>query len=152
MTAKVVEALAKILEGLNNNFSLEEVNTKLTQEREFDDQTVSAAYGLVYDKLLTTRIRNKKQKEDSTKNIRVLTDEEKEVLGVDNYNYVLRLFNVGLLNAADFEMLLEQLSMYPEETITKDDINWLILVSLLDFNADILPGNRILLYSSDKIN
>jgi uncharacterized protein Smg (DUF494 family) len=50
------------------------------------------------------------------------------------------------------EMTLEQIMMYPKETITKDDINWIILISLIDFNSDILPGSRVLLYSSDTIN
>ena len=36
MTGKVVEALAKILEGLNKNSSLEEVSIQLKKQKEFD--------------------------------------------------------------------------------------------------------------------
>ena len=42
--------------------------------------------------------------------------------------------------------------MFPENTITRNDINWIILISIVDFSVDILPGSRVLLYSSDTIN
>ena len=59
---------------------------------------------------------------------------------------------MGLLDSIDFEMFIEQLMMFPEDSISREDINWSILISLVDFNAEILPGSRVLLYSSDKIN
>lgn len=152
MTGKIVEVLAKILEGLNQNFSLEEVNTQLTKNKDFDRQTVSVAFSLVYDKVLSNRIPNKKDKSREIENFRFFTDSEKEIIGLENYNYILHLVNVGLLNSADLEMVLEQVMMFPEDTVTKDDINWIILISLVDFNVDILPGSRVLLYSSDTIN
>ena len=150
MTGKIVEVLAKILESLNNNNSLEEVNKQLKQYKEFDNQTISAAFSLVYDKVLSSKLFKRRHKKN--KNIRLLTDEEKEVIGLDNYNYILHLFNVGLLDSIDFEMFIEQLMMFPEDSISREDINWSILISLVDFNAEILPGSRVLLYSSDKIN
>jgi len=152
MTGKIVEVLAKILEGLNQNFSLEEVNSQLTKNKDFDRQTVSVAFSLVYDKVLSNRIPNKKDKSKEIENFRFFTDSEKEIIGLENYNYILHLVNVGLLNSADLEMVLEQVMMFPEDTVTKDDINWIILISLVDFNVDILPGSRVLLYSSDTIN
>ncbi len=150
MTSKVVEIVAKILEGMSNNISLEEVNKQLKKRKDFDQQIVSAAFSLVYDKVLSRKIRAiKEQKLD---NIRFLSEEEKETLGIENYNYLLHLANVGLLNSIDIEMLLEQIMMFPTETIKKEDINWIILLSLVDFDNEILPGSRVLLYSSDTIN
>ena len=151
MAAKIVEVIAKILEGLNNNITLDEVNKLLSKNKEFDQQTVSVAFSLVYDKVLSNRVAHK-QERDNTDNIRMLTEEEKEILGIENSNYILHLYNVGLLNSVDLELVLEQAALFPDNTITKEDINWIILISLVDFNEDILPGSRILLYSSDKIN
>ena len=53
MNTKVVEVLAQILDGLNKNCSLEDVNSKISNENKFDKQTVSAAFSLVFDKILT---------------------------------------------------------------------------------------------------
>ncbi len=150
MTAKIVEVVAKILEGMNKNISLEEVNKQLNKRKDFDQQTVSAAFSLIYDKVLNKR--DSRIKEAKVENIRFLSEEEKEILGIENYNYLLHLANVGLLNKIDIEMILEQITMFPAETISKDDINWIILISLVDFDNEILPGSRVLLYSSDTIN
>ena len=153
MTEKIVEVLAEILERLKKNSSLEEVNKVLSKNKRFDEQTLSAAFSLVFDKVLTQRIvAGKKSSHSNKSNFRLLTDEEKEVIGIENYNYILHLYNVGLLDYIDFEMILEQIMLFPSESITRDDINWTIFISLVDFNADLLPGSRLLLYSSDNIN
>lgn len=151
MAAKIVEVLARILDGLNKNFSLEEVNLSLVKNKEFDRQTVGVAFSLVYDKVLSNKLNPRKRKKASN-NFRILSEEEKEILGIENYNYLMHLYNVGLINSIDVETILEQVGLYPENTITKEDINWIILISLIDFNSEILPGSRILLYSSDTIN
>lgn len=151
MTAKIVEVIARILDGLNNNVSLEEVNNQLDTDKQYDKQTVSAAFSLVYDKVLTSKT-VKEKSNTLSQNIRLLTDEEKDVLGIDNYDYLLKLWKIGLVDSADLEIILEQLMLFPNDSITREDINWIILVSLVEFNSKILPGSRILLYSSDTIN
>lgn len=152
MTAKIVEVLAKILEGLKDNDSIEEVTKHLNLNNDFDEQTVSAALGLVFDKFLTNRLVLHKEGSLNSKGFRLLTPEEISIVGTENYNYIQHLVNVGLLDPLDVELLIEQMTMFPEEKISKDDINWIILFSLVDFDSEILPGSRVLLYSSDTIN
>ncbi len=60
--------------------------------------------------------------------------------------------NIGLIDSSDIEVLIEQILLYPTSQITLDDINWLILVSLVDYDSKILPGSRITLFSTDTIN
>jgi uncharacterized protein Smg (DUF494 family) len=152
MTAKIVEVLAKILEGLRDNFTIEEVNKTLITNKDFDEQTVSAAFGLVFDKFLTNRMEFRKRGKSVSKGFRVLTNDEVNIIGVDNTKYIQHLVNVGLLDPIDVELIIEQMTMFPDEKISKDDINWIILFSLVDFDSEILPGSRVLLYSSDTIN
>ena len=151
MTGKVVEAVAKILEGLNNNNSLEEVSKQLKIQKEFDQSTISAAFSLIFDKVLNKKVNRKDRKKNSDR-FRMLTDEEKEFIGIENLNYITYLFNIGLMSAVDLEMVLEQIMMFPDESITRDDINWIIMISLIEFDLEIPPGSRVLLYSSDTIN
>ncbi|GBD89559.1 hypothetical protein BMS3Abin04_00265 [bacterium BMS3Abin04] len=151
MTTKIVEVLTKILEGLNQNYSLEEVNDTLKREKNFDQQTLSAAFSLVYDKVLSNKIPRKGRKKNSN-NFRILSEEEKDILGQDNSSYLMHLSNVGLIDAFDFDLIIEQISLFPGDDISKEDINWMVLFSLVDFNSEILPGSRVLLYSSDTIN
>ncbi|MFZ1288681.1 MAG: DUF494 family protein [Melioribacteraceae bacterium] len=152
MTAKIVEVLAKILEGLKKNYTIEEVTKKLKTNKDFDEQTVSAAFGLVFDKFLTNRLELRKEGKLANKGFRILTNEEINIVGTENTRYIQHLVNVGLLDPIDVELLIEQMTMFPDEKISKDDINWIILFSLVDFDSEILPGSRVLLYSSDTIN
>ncbi len=152
MKPKIVEVLAKILESLSTNIPLEEVNKKLAKNREYDEQTLSIAFSLVYDKLLLKRMHTNNQVEKGNSSIRFLTNEEKEVLGLENYNYLVHLINVGLLDMNQFEAILEQVMYYPESKISRKDLNWLVLLSLVDFDSDIPLGSRVLLYSSDSVN
>jgi uncharacterized protein Smg (DUF494 family) len=149
MTTKFVEVLAKILEGLGQDYSFEEVNNRLLKEKTINKQTISAAFSWLYDKKLN-KISN--QKKSISKKIRFLNHEEIDLLGIENYNYIIHLINVGLLNSSDLDSILDQLFLYPGENITKEEINWIILFSLVDFSEDVLPGSRFLLYSSDTIN
>ncbi|MCZ7604350.1 MAG: DUF494 family protein [Ignavibacteriales bacterium] len=152
MTNKIVEVLAKILDGLNKNYTLDEVSKIINKEKIYDNQTVGVAFSLVFDKVLSNKLKEEANRKTPSKNFRLLDNHELEVIGIDNYNYLIHLVNVGLLSNSDLEMTLEQIMMYPKELISKDDINWIILISLIDFNTDILPGSRVLLYSSDTIN
>ncbi len=151
MNTKVVEVLAQILDGLNKNRSLEDVNSKISSENKFDKQTVSAAFSLVYDKILTNSGENIVD-EKKNKNFRLLNEEEIESIGLEYYNYLMHLQNIQLLDSDDIEMLLEQILLFPNRTLSFEDINWMILVSLVEFNTKILPGSRVILYATDKIN
>ncbi|MCX6167875.1 MAG: DUF494 family protein [Ignavibacteriales bacterium] len=152
MTSKIVEVLAKILEGLGNNFSIEEVNRSLMKTKLFDTQTLGIAFSLIYDKVLTKKNRSEPIEHKKKIGIRFLSDQEKESLGTDNYNYLLHLINVGLLEVENLEIILDQITIFPESRVTRREINWIILLSLVEFDAEILPGSRMLLYSSDTVN
>ena len=135
MTTKVVEVLAKILDGLNKKYSLEDVSKHLASENKFDDQTVSAAFSLVYDKIVENRIEKNNDSENPNKNIRILSEHELDVIGVEYYNYLIHLQNIGLIDSSDFEILLKQILLFPINRITLEDINWMILVSLVDYDS-----------------
>ncbi len=151
MTTKVVEVLAKILDGLNKNFSLEDVNNTLNEEKRFDKQTVSAAFSLVYDKITINKIA-RDSSNTSNESIRILNEYELEIIGLEHYNYLIHIQNIGLINTSELELLIEKIMIYPVSNISLDDINWLILVSLVEYDATILPGSRVTLFSSDTIN
>ena len=152
MTTKVVEVLAKILDGLNKKYSLEDVSKNLTSENKFDKQTVSAAFSLIHDKIVANRIEKNIDFAEPNKNIRILSEEELNTIGVEYYSYLIHLQNIGLIDSSDFEILLEQILLFPTNSITLEDINWMILVSLVDYDSKILPGSRVTLFSSDTIN
>ena len=152
MQPKIVEILAKILETLSSCDSLEDVNKKLLKDKEFDEHAIGIAFSLVYDKILLKNTHIKDNDESKNTGFRFLTEDEHEILGVENYNYLLHLINVGLLDMNQLETILEQINFYPENKLTRKEINWMVLLSLVDFDSDVPYGSRVLLFSSDSVN
>jgi len=152
MTSKIVDVLAKILEGLSNNSSIEEVSKRLINSKKYDEKLLSAAFSLVYDKILLRTSIKKLDTQFSQKSTRFLSEDEINFIGIENYNYLLHLINVGLIDSSNLEAILSQISLFPELRVTRKEINWIILLSLVDFDSELLPGSRFLLYSSDTVN
>jgi uncharacterized protein Smg (DUF494 family) len=128
------------------------VNRSLIKSNQFDKQILGIAYSLIYDKVLSKKLHTGKKKPDMQSGIRFLSESEKESLGLENYNYLLHLINVGLLEVENLEIILDQITIFPDSRVTRREINWIILLSLVEFDSEVLPGSRMLLYSSDTVN
>lgn len=152
MIGELVKILEKIAKGINNNYSFEEVESSINNESKIDKIAAAAAYSWIYEKFLMNFFRNKEMKENISGGLRVLSDDELSKIGLNNYNYLLHFYNVGLLNNGELEMIIDQIVLFPEGAISKENINLLILSVFLDLDSVSPPGSRYLLYSSDTIN
>ena len=84
-----------------------------------------------------------------------LSNDEIEMIGLENYNHLLKLYNVGLLLYEDMDLIINQLLLHSDffkYKISTNEINLLILSSLFLMDSNTLPGSRMLLYLSDRIN
>lgn len=151
MVTKIVDVLAKLLECLREDNSLEEASLILSKKRGVDAPTLSAALSLIYDKVIMRKMLQTDKEQYRAKHFRLLTEEERERIGLENYNYMLHMTSLGLLDENDFELVLEEL-MLLDGAIKREDIDGLIFLTLEFLNADIPSGSRFLLYSSDTIN
>lgn len=152
MSNKIIEVMARILEGLKNNSSFDEVNKMLNKDKKLDKQTVSAAFSWILEKILIENSSKKVTDDIDLQGIRFLTEEEIDVLGHENYGYLLHLSNLGLLDSFEIDFILNQIFFFPEKSITKEEINWIVLFALVGYNDTLLPGSRVMLFSSDTIN
>jgi uncharacterized protein Smg (DUF494 family) len=150
MNSKVVDALQIIIEEMRESKSLEDINILLGSKAEIDTETASVAFSLLFDKVLQ-KIEHS-ERTSASLSFRVADEEEISFIGIDNYDYLLHLFNLGIINSDDLELILEQVVLYPKFVITKQDINLIVLFSLMEVSADLLPGSRFYLHTSDKIN
>ena len=152
MIGELVKILEKLAKGINNNYSFEEVENLINDESKIDKIAAAAAYSWIYEKFLMNFFRNKEMKENISGGLRVLSGDELSKIGLNNYNYLLHFYNVGLLNNGELEMIIDQIVLFPEGAISKENINLLILSVFLDLDRVSPPGSRYLLYSSDTIN
>ncbi|MFZ5947965.1 MAG: DUF494 family protein [Stygiobacter sp.] len=150
MTSKIIDVLTKILEALNQNKSLDDVNKRLKKSKEFDDKLINAAFALLYDKIILNK--SSELLNEELKSFRMFSSEEIEILGIENQNYLIHLLNLGLIDANNLERILYQVTLFPELIVSRNDINWMIILSLTESNNSLLPGSRFLLNSSDTVN
>ncbi len=147
MNPKIVEILQIILEEMHRSKSLEDINISLIKN--MDEESVNVAFSLLFDKLI--------YKHEFTKNgeksysFRVANEEEILNMGVENYNYLLYLYNLGIFDNEELNIIMEQVDFYPRSVLTREDINMIVLFSLTD-DEQMLPGSRFFLNTSDKIN
>jgi|YelNatPaOPRAMG01_1025707.scaffolds.fasta_scaffold00174_15 uncharacterized protein Smg (DUF494 family) len=152
MISKIVEVLAQIVQGINKNYTFEEVENSINQSNIIEANIVATAYSWVYEKMIRDLYIEKEIVGKKQKSFRILSPDEASIIGLQNYNYLLHYYNIGLLSTDDFNMILEQLNNFDENTMTKDNIHVLILSLFLNMDNYLLPGSRNLLYSSDTIN
>ncbi len=152
MLTKVVEVLAKITEMEMKNISGEEAAETIIREAEYNSSVIAAAYSWIYEKQRQNSFNGDKKSSAESKSIRAISNNEVMQIGLKNYNYLLHFYNIGLLTNNDLEEIIDELKLFPEESINKGDINLLILSLFLNLDKTTLPGSRLLLYSSDTIN
>jgi uncharacterized protein Smg (DUF494 family) len=152
LVAEIIEVLAKITEMGKNNIPEEEAAETIQRESKYNKNTIAAAYSWLHEK--NRQNVNYKELRDNTesKSLRILSNDEVRQIGIKNYDYLLRFYNIGLLTNNDFEEIMDELKQFPEESVRTENINILILAMFLDLDKWSLPGSRHLLYSTDNIN
>jgi uncharacterized protein Smg (DUF494 family) len=151
MTATIIEVLAKLAEGMNKKVSPEELAEIFNREKKYNKNLIAAAYSWIYEKIARDIIDNKMHQQIPSRGFRILSEKELLLLGKENYNYLLYFYNKGLLNDNDMDIIIEE-AEYFEDNISREELNILILSLFLNLDHFILPGSRLLLHSSDRIN
>ncbi|MFA4924048.1 MAG: DUF494 family protein [Ignavibacteriaceae bacterium] len=151
MRNRLAEVLSKLLDGLAKENTLEQVEVKLLKKRKYDKTVVATAYSWIYDKINANQYGHK-TRQSISKGMRIFSEDEMHVIGMKNYNRLLKLYNIGLLTNSDLDGIMEQIFFFPEFPLSEDEMNFLILNSIIDVDKLSIPGSRKLLYLSDKIN
>jgi uncharacterized protein Smg (DUF494 family) len=152
MSLEIVKVLESIVQAINENYSFEDMERTICFENKKNTILIATAYSWIYEKKLKELFLYKTLNRQSSKSIRVLSENETFKIGLQNFDYLLHFYNIGLLNNSDVEMILENLMKFPEDNRNKESINLLILSVILDIDRVSLPGSRYTLYSSDTIN
>ena len=152
MITEIIEVLAKITEMDKNNIPEEEAAETIQRESKYNKNTIAAAYSWLHEKNRQNVNYKALKNKNESKSLRTLSNEEVRQVGIKNYDYLLHFYNIGLLSNNDFEEIMGELELFPEESVKTENINILILSKFLDLDKWSLPGSRHLLYSTDNIN
>ena len=148
MNEKIIDALRIITQGWKSSKTFDEILGALSKEIT-DEGSVTVAFTIFFERLISRQI----EEESSEIAFRVLSEYERNRIGAENHSYLLKLLNLGVITVYEMEMVLDQVISVPEDiALTKEDINWMVLFALTEISDNILPGSRLALFSSDKIN
>jgi uncharacterized protein Smg (DUF494 family) len=150
MSNEIVEIFTDIIDTLNETATYKDLSKKL--KKKSNRGVAATAYSWIYDKILATKFSENVLKAGDEKNFRFFSPAEINALGSENINYLLKLFNLGFITKKELEQVMEQLKVFPDGEISKEQISWIVLSSFFEINNVTLPGSRLLLYSSDTIN
>lgn len=151
MDSKQLEIISKIIDGLTNEFTLEEIEKRLISNQIYDQSLIAKTYSWLYDKLLSNTLKTKENPSYSA-SMRIFNENELEILGKENFNKLLKLFNAKILTNEDIDTIMNQLSIFHSYQISERDMSILLLSTLFDVDRLAPPGSRMLLYLNDKIN
>jgi len=152
MSSEIVKILENIAQAINKDYTFEEVEKALRKGNKLGRNTLAAAYSWIYEKKIRELYRLKEMEQDKSKGYRIFSEEEISTIGLNNYDYLLHLRNIGLLDNNELELIIDQINIFPEDERTIDNINLFVLSIFLDLDKTTTPGSRYLLYSSDTIN
>ncbi len=152
MISEIVEVLTRLFESVKKASSLEDFEKLTLFNKRYKKNIIATAYSWLHEKITRDSFLNNTERIESSRSIRVLSEPEIQIIGLDNYNYLLHLYNVGLLNSVDFEIIVDEICMFSPELISTELINILVLSLFLELDSYTLPGSRLQLHSSDKIN
>jgi uncharacterized protein Smg (DUF494 family) len=151
MLSDLVDIIVKIAEGIKRNFPLDQMAKSFELEKKYNKNMIAMAYSWIYEKTIRDlKLKNKFEIPDS--GLRIFSVEEINLVGLENINYLMHFYNIGLINKFDLELIFEHLVILPEELIDYNYINILLLSLFLNLDNFLLPGSRLLLYSSDTVN
>ena len=152
MVSEIVEVIIKVFEGIKKENSPSDVEKLLPTGVIYHKNIIPAAFSWIYDKSVRDNLRNKEFSIAAESGFRILSSEEKSMLGVDIEKYLMHLYSIGLLKSNDIDKIVEQVQLFPENAKNLDNINLLILSLFFDTDKKSLPGSRYILYSSDTVN
>ena len=152
MVTEIVNLLKDIFENLDSTASLDKAIDELSVKERYNKNTLATAISWIYEKKIRDLDNSYKKTEYLTRGKRIFSEEEKILVGIESFNYLLHLNNIDLLTNPDLEIIIEELKLFPRDLINIESINVIIISLFLEVNTLTLPGSRLLLYSSDTIN
>ena len=134
VVAEIVEVLAEITEMKKKNISENEVAETIQSKSKYNKNVIATAYSWLQEKFNQNHKLRLHRNSPESKSLRILSNEEVRQIGLKNYEYLLHYYNIGLLTNNDFEEIIEELKLFPEDTIEPENINLLILSMFLDLD------------------
>ncbi len=139
---RVIEIILYLVNEMRNNKPLAEIDVKVLEESGYSPTEISNAFSWLADKITGNEQTVPQIERQTERSHRILHDVERRVITLEAQGYLIQLRELGILNDAMFETVVDRAMMSGYTTIGLEEAK--VIVSSLVFEKDELKkiGNR----------
>jgi Smg protein len=167
---RIMEILVFLLAEMRSNKQLIEIDLRPLSQRGFSQTEISTAFSWLFDRIgthgfeespveltpsfigeLVMRRNAEREYPLHEAPFRVYHEAERSVLSVEAQGYLLQIQELGLIDSADLELIIDRVMMAGVPSVSLADIKELIGIMVFDFDDLTFTGSRIMLSTSDRV-
>ena len=152
MKEKVVELLIYIMSEMQEDKRISDIDLADLKTRGYTQSEISAAFSWIYENSEINAQRPTLRGRTAEGSRRVLHDAEKAALATESQGYLIQLRELGLLDEADFETVIERAMLAGYEKLSVTDLREIVASVLFARGSDDASGRRAMLNSGDTIH
>jgi uncharacterized protein Smg (DUF494 family) len=148
MHERIVEIILFLVNELRSNKRLSEVDITLLTRDGYTQSEISSAFSWVFERISVGQVVSDLSVGTSTSQ-RILNDTEKMIIEPKAHGYLIQCQQLGLLNNADVEIILERILAAGFSKIRLDEIKSFVAGYLFDIDGS---KNQVSLGINDTIH
>jgi len=151
MQEKIVELIVFLMREIRQTHDLSKVDVSRLKDNGYSQSEISTALSWIYDKMnMREPLKNVKGKRP--RSYRIFHEAERQILTKEARGFLVEMYELGLIDHNDMEIIIERSLMSGSNVIDRDEIKSVAAGVLFEYNSPGKPGSRIMLNSSDTIN
>lgn len=149
MNERIIEIILYLINQIRKDIPIESIDVKGLASDGYTDAEIGMAFSWIADRAV---FGSDDEPAKSSKSFRILHDSERMLFRTDAYGYLLLMIQIGLLNEAEFEMIVNRAQISGYQGLGVAEVKELVS-SLLAESGDVgFGGSRLMLNSHDTIH
>jgi uncharacterized protein Smg (DUF494 family) len=152
MQERIIEIIVYLVNEMRNNKSPGEIDLKVLEEVGYTQAEITSAFSWLFDKLAASDQGLPHLERQIERSYRVLHEVEKMVISPEAQGYLIQLRELGILNDATLETVIDRAMMSGSTKIGLDETRFIVASLVFEKDDRKRIGTRIISPSSDTIN
>jgi uncharacterized protein Smg (DUF494 family) len=137
---------------MRQNSRVGEIDLRVLADRGYTQTEISTAFSWLFDKINLGEHIFLEEDATSSHSHRILHEVEKMVISPEAYGYLIQLREIGLVDEADIELIIDRVMISGFSKVSVDDMKTVVATVMFDFEDSERIGSRLMLNSRDTIN
>lgn len=152
MQEKIIEIIVYLINEMRSHKRLGDIDLRVLADRGYTENEISTAFSWLFDKINMGENILIDEEPNTPHSHRVLHDAERSVITPDAHGYLIQLRELGLLDDATIEIIIDRIMMAGFNRIGSAEMKMLIASILFDYDDSTRVGSRLMLNSKDTIH